>query len=379
MEENKTSKLDLVRGLVKNLEEKDFTIYYFTPETKVPSAAVNEIYFHAKTMKEQGYKVVMITEQKTYVLPDWLKSEYSGLEHTSTEVKGLKLAPQDFVVIPEFFVNVMKTLEKTPATKIVFAQSYDYTINSLLPGMRWVDFNIKNVITTSPQLSNFIRETHGDIYDILEYQLGIPEYFNKTEFKKPVVSIVARNPSDAKKIINMFFLKHPELRWVSFNNLQSLSREQFAKELKESCACIWVDRIAGYGTTPLEAMKAGTVVIGLVPEKPSEYIKENSGIWVDNVYQIPDLLANLLKIHLEDTVDNEDGKEIVSKLLPVMEETASKYTVEKSKETLLDSYGHFINKRIKEFRIYLGEETIAEAKKELTKEVDPVNEPVNEQ
>ena len=85
---------------------------------------------------------------------------------------------------------------------------------------------------------------------------------------------------------------------------------------------VWIDPIAGFGTFPIESMKSGVPVVGLVPTLTPEWLTEANGIWSNNKLTLVDTAAGVMKNWLEDGVPDELYKQ--------MEETATKYTQENS-------------------------------------------------
>jgi len=55
---------------------------------------------------------------------------------------------------------------------------------------------------------------------------------------------------------------------------QTMRRVDFAKRLQGNFAAVWIDRIASFGTFPLECMKSGVIPISLVPDIIPEYLIE---------------------------------------------------------------------------------------------------------
>ena len=272
-------------------------------------------------------------------------------------VLNIDISPEDFLIIPDFFTNIMETTKNLPSKRVVFVQAYDYLINSLLPGMTYANFNIRSIITTSQTLKDFITEYHGDFYDIKTYKIGVPDYFKPKKFKKPAISFVVRNASDIHKVSRLFYLKYPELRWVSFEDLRGLSREDFANKLSENVVCLWIDRISSHGTVPIEAMKSNTITVGLAPDMLPEYMVENSGVWVKSIYQLPDMLSKIIKMYINDTLPNE--------LYETMQKIASDYSPKISEESIINLYKELISDRQKEYEEIISLEASNEANNNL--------------
>jgi len=356
------SKLEQATTLLSKMENKDFGLYFFTLDTKGnPSAAIANIYEHVKVLTELGYKAYILHEKNDYQLKgnqdvsglvDWLGEEYGELPHISIESQTLNVGPQDFIIVPEVFTNVMDQVKSFPCKKIVFSQSYDYMFELLPIGKRWTDYGFNDVITTSEKQANFIKSVFPSVKTSI-IPVGIPEYFKDSDKPKiPVVSVLTRNQGDAAKIAKMFYLQFPMYKWITFKELRGLSRQNFATELGKSCVAVWVDDVAGFGTFPLEAINSNTPVIGKMPNMIPEWMEsldedgkvsiKNNGVWTNTHLNIPELIATYLKLWLEDSVPEE--------LLKGMEGTKNKYTMENQKEAIRKVYGTFIENRITEIK-----------------------------
>ncbi|MFW6219227.1 MAG: hypothetical protein ACOC33_00035 [bacterium] len=338
--EQKQDNKKIAQELLDKINKKDFKIYFVLPEITDKVVSQYEMYFHAKTLKNAGYNSVILTEKSEFQKPTWFEEELTDIEHVGLDGKQFNVTAVDILVMPEVFTNVMEQTKNLPCDRIVLAQSYDAMINSLLPSVTWKNFNIKNVITTSQIFKNFIEEYFGEGFNIKTYDVGIPDYFKESKLpKKPIISFVTRNGNDIFKVTKLFFLKYPNYRWVTFEHLNDLNREDFAEKLSESFAAVWIDRISSMGTFPLECMKSNTLPIGLIPDVQPEYIVDDSGAWTNNVYNLPNLIANVLSRYLEDNIPEE--------IYNTMKNVSSKYNQKNSAKQLIEIYGGFINDKIK--------------------------------
>lgn len=350
-------------SVLEKLGNKDFTLYFFTLDTKGnPTAGIANIYEHVKTLNSLGYKASILHEKNDYKLKgdengnsiaEWLGEEYAKLPHVSIESQQLNIAPSDFVIIPEIFSNIMDQLKGFPCKKIVFSQSYDYLLELLPIGKKWnIDYNFNDVITTSEKQARYINNLFPSIRTHI-VPVSIPSYFKDSEKpKKPIVSILTRNHGDAAKIAKAFYLQFPVYKWITFKELRGIPREQFANELAKSCLAVWIDDQSGFGTFPLEAMECNTPVIGkmpnLIPEwmetkdENGDYLIKNNGVWTNTIVNIPELIATYIKVWLEDSVPSD--------LLNSMKESTGKYTVEKQTEAIENVYGGLLENRKKEIQ-----------------------------
>ena len=348
---------EMARVAIDKINNKDFTIYFFTLDTKGnPTAGIANIYEHVKVLISLGYNACILQEKNDYTgVAGWLGSEYAGLPHNSIEDKNLNISSSDFLVIPEVFSNVMQQTTKFPCKRIVMCQSYNSILEFLNIGMSWAFYGIQDVITTSPKISDYVKSLFPNMRT-WEIPVGIPEYFKSNDKpKKPIIAIHTREQKDVLKIIKTFYLQNPIYKWVTFKDMRGMPREAFAETLQDCCLSVWVDDISSFGTFPLESMKCNVPVIGKIPNIIPEWMEKNeegkpidvknNGVWTNNMLHIPNLIAEFTKLWLEDNVPTEisDG----------MNETNKVYTKEAEKVKIEEVYVHFFDTRIAEIEAKL--------------------------
>ena len=360
---------------LNNIENKNFNVYFFVLDTKGnPTAGIANIYEHVKILKGLGYNACVLHEKNDYKLrgdqegngiADWLGEEYAALPHASIEGQELNISPSDFVVIPEIFANIMDQLKAFPCKKIVMSQSYDYLLELLQIGKRWnVDYGFNDVITTSEKQADYIKSLFPSIQTHI-VPVAISDYFKDSDKPKiPVVSILTRNHGEAAKIAKSFYLQFPLYKWITFKELRGLPKTQFATELSKSCLAVWIDDQSGFGTFPLEAIESNTPVIGKIPNMVPEWMEttnengvkviKNNGIWTNTTLNIPELIANYLKVWFEDSLPQE--------LLNGMEASKGQYTSEKQIASATEVYTKIFETRKTELSIVLEKlnESLAE-------------------
>lgn len=355
-------KVEKIKKSLINIKNKKSKFLFCVADTQVPVASTYEIYFHATVIKQIGYDVTILTERGDYIIPTWIESKLTDHNHISMSDAKLTVGPEDVMIIPEVFTNIMEQTKDLPCIRVVLLQSVDYMLNSLLPGTDWNSFNITNVITTSETLKEFIQTYYGkNKFKIKTYNIGIPEYFKDSEVpKKPIISIVGRNSNEISKIVKLFFSKYPQYSWITFDPMltktkppQTMRRMDFAARLRENFAAIWIDRIASLGTFPLECMKSGVLPICLKPDITPEYllnrneegevisIDSEAGIWTSDYYEIPTIIADVILNYLQDGIPTE--------LYEHMNLVSEKYTQSKSKAKLISIYEEILNERINLF------------------------------
>ena len=358
-----SEQLENLKNSIKKIKDKDFGIYFFTLDTKGnPTAGVATIYEHVKKLRELGYNAQILHDKDDYKLredengiglAEWLGDEYAELPHISIESQKLQVGPQDFVIIPEAFASVMKQTKDFPCKRVIFLQAYEYIFEMLEIGEGWEQFNIRDVITTNKNLTEYVRSVFRGTFTE-EIPLAIPEYFKDSDKPKvPTIAMSARDKRELLKIVKIFYQKYPHYRFVTFRDMSGLPRKDFADELSKSFLSVWIDELSSFGTFPIESMKCNTPVIGKIPRMVPEWmgsVDENgnlnlndNGIWTANLNSIPDVIATMVGLYLEDALPEN--------IMNGMEEYKNKYDVETFEKTLSEVYGRLFDRRIVEFEM----------------------------
>ena len=358
-EQAELEKIEKIKLSLDKMSNKKSKFLFVVPESQSPVASVYEIYFHATVVKNLGYEVIVLVEKGDYVPPIWIEKELTDHKHMSMADPKLMVGPEDVMVIPEVYSNVMEQTKNLPCLRVGLLQSVDYMVNALIPGTDWTSFGIHDVITTSPTLNEWLETFYGKgKYNVRTYNIGIPEYFQKSDLpQKPIISVIGRNANEISKLVKLFFSRYPQYNWVTFDPMltkskppQPMRRVDFAKRLRENFAAVWIDRISSFGTFPLECMKSGVIPIALKPDIMPEYMIERdengvgvravdgAGVWTNNYYDLPVMTGEVLIKFLDDSITSE--------LYESMDKVVSKYTQKASENMLIEIYSEYVNDRI---------------------------------
>lgn len=314
------TKAELASRAIKNLttamediEKKNFRFMFFVMDTKgMPNGSLSYIYSTAKKLNDLGYKVCMLHAEKDFVgVGNWLGDEYAKLKHYNIESDAVKASPADFLIIPELYSNVMYQTMKLPCKRIVLLQSRNFMTEVIQPGSTWADYGIVDCITTSAPLENHVK----DVFPVVRTNIVRPlvdlKKFGCDEPKKAFINIVTKSGGETSRIVKEFFWKQPAFKWVTFRDIKGLSKDEFSNALKESFATVWCDETTDFGVSALEAMAAGNVVIGRVPEEIPEWMADKEGNILDNgawFYRMSDssnVIANVIESFLMDSIPQE--------------------------------------------------------------------------
>jgi len=334
---------------IENLRDKKSRIYLLAQDTKGNAkASVSYIYRLGLSLKEQGYNPIMLHEKPDYVgVEGWLGKEYMELPHKPIEGQNLEISPDDFIIIPELFGFVMSQITKLPCAKIVLCQAYDHMLETLQPGQTWSQLGFHKCITTSEHqkeyISNVMRGTSIDVLPPF-----ISDNFRPQSLPaKPMIAIHSREQRDTANVIKNFYIKFPQYRWITFRDMKGLTEKQFSDALQDCCLSVWIDETSAYGTFPLESMKSGVPVLGLVPNLTPHWMNEDNGLWINNKIQVVDFVADYLQNWLEDNINEK----MFESMTTTVTEVTSKENFDKEVDSL---FGGFVHTRLVSFEEQLN-------------------------
>jgi hypothetical protein len=347
MEQEKLQKLE---RSIENLKEKKSRIYFLVQDTKGNAkASIAYIYEMAMTLKKGGYNPTILHEKPDYFgVANWLGNEYMDeLPHKAIDGTSLEIAPEDFIIIPEIYGFVMDQITKLPCGKVVLCQAYDHIFETLQPGQTWSQLGFYKCLTTSDKQKEYIESVMRNVsFDVVVPTIS--QHFKKQELPpKTIVSIHTRDQRDTVNFIKTFYAKFPQYRWITFRDMRGLSIEQFANGMKESFVSVWIDQTSAFGTFPLESMRMGIPVIGLVPNMVPEWMNENNGIWINNQNILIDVVADYIQNWLEDNINPE----LYSDMEKVSEMFSDKENFDKN---VIEVFDKWLSTRLESFEEQLN-------------------------
>lgn len=391
VDDKKMSHNEIVDLSINKLQNNDFRVYFYCPPVNFASGGMGTLLRLAKNLKEDGFSVKLVYQprldqrasyedsmkesqkQKKQVQinvfekfePTWMDFDLEGIEiiplgdgeiifndqnRTKVQAQPLAVSPEDLLIIPEGFPDVMQKTMQTACKRVVLAQSWFYVLNAMQPGQTWQHFGIQDVISVSDAITEYL----GSVMPGLRVK-NIKQGINRELFKVPekmsaktpvVVYSANRGQENKLKTINLiktFYMFYPHLRWVRFVELANMSREEFAERLSSSAFALYTDDIAGFGTLPLEAMACGTHVVGWASFGGKEYMNENNGFWTNNgdIFQTAEVLGVAMDKWLNGELDNSTVQENY-------EQTLSHYTIDGERSQFLNIINEYKKERINE-------------------------------
>lgn len=303
-----SERLKNLEDALGRLQKKEHKIVFLIPDTNgIARASIAIAYKHAMILHNQGVNVVMLHDKNDYMgVGAWLGEEYEKLPHSSIESNTLEVSASDFLVIPEVYGNVVEKVEQLPCQKILFVQSIEYMLDTYQPGKTWLNYGVFETMTTSVEAKNFIEELMF-LDNVKVVPIGISDKFQPyKKLKKPVIAIHCKETRKTAKLLKMFYIKYPYMRWVTFRDMHGMTEDDFARNLSECIVAIWSDQNATFPLFVAEAVKCDVPVIAQMPQNLLfDWTTDEIATWAMNDSMIIELLGRFIKSWLEDNVPEE--------------------------------------------------------------------------
>lgn len=317
---------------LKKFDDKAFNVYFYVIDTKgVPSGSLLYIYKVAYELHSLGYNVTMLHNESEFVgISQWADSKYAELPHSKVSDRQVTLSASDFLIIPEIYTDIMSQTRDIPCKRVMLVQNFDYLTKIIPVGVHPYEYGITDAIVNTKTTEKLIKNNLPMIKThVLSPGISDTLFRKNDKPKKMIVNFVVKNGDDASRVVKPFFWKYPQLKWVTFAQLSNLPQEIFADALRDAAITIVIDDTMSFGYAALEALKTGSIVICKIPDNIPDWMLDNgelsnSIVWVDNLDEIPDLIANLVAMWVRDDVPEE--------LYNEMEKAAEKHTTSVMKE-----------------------------------------------
>jgi len=344
---NNNENIEKINTALGRLEDSKSIVYFLTYDTKNNArASVKYIYDLALTLNQNGIKSKLLVEDSTYVgVESWLGDKYKELEVVSIKEDKVEINIDDTIVVPEYYSNTLQKLANIKCIKILLIQQREYIYENLPIGSRFSDFGFDKIITTTEQSKKYLMEYFPESLVFIIPPIIDDIFTPSLSPLKPYVAISVRDRSIQRKLISEFYLKFPQLRWITFRDMVQMSYEEFSNNLKECMVSLWVDDDSTFGTFPLESMKCNVPVVGKIPDTEPDWLSEN-GMWTYDGNKLVDILATYILAWIE-------GVELTQEVNDKMKDTLLPYKKDITENNILYVFNSFKNKRIETFKLTL--------------------------
>ena len=221
--------IERINNAIENIKNKDCTLFFFVIDSKgIPNGSMSYVYQLAKYLFNNGYNVQMIyqlpneyTQEELEELnkkelaidearifhsaSEWMGKEYDGLPHLNISMNEWKVAPSDFLFIPEVFSSLMFETYKhnIPCKRYVLLQNYNYVTEFIPLGVQWSNYGIFDAICAT----NLLDKRIHSVFPYLKTKVLNPyidDCFRESiKPKKLIVNIVAKDQNASLSIGNI--------------------------------------------------------------------------------------------------------------------------------------------------------------------------------
>lgn len=346
MSEKDIKVIENIQREISRIDKKENKINFFVIDTKgIASGSLEYIYNLALILKNEGYDVNMLhTEDEFVGVGAWLGEEYANLPHFNVNKGEFGTSPSDLLFIPEIFSQVMNQTKNLPCKRVAILQNYDYLVEQMPYAAQWGDFGIMEGITNSDYQAAELKETFPYV-KLTKVRPFISKIFGTTiNPKKMVINVISKDQSDIKKIVKPFYWKYPFFKWVSFKELRNLSKDEFAKELRENAITIVVDETASFMYSALEAAKSGSITMVKVPTTTVDWANgeelPNCCVWFNDYDTLHKQIASVVRSWITDKVPTILAEET--------EKVCSEMKEENTRADIINYVTEVLDKRKKE-------------------------------
>lgn len=345
---NNKENIEKLESALARLEETKNVVYFVVYDTKNNArSSVKHIYDLALTLHNDGRLVKLLVEDQNYSgVESWLGTKYKEIPIVSIKDEKIDVGIDDVIVVPEYYSNVLEQLKNIKCVKIMLVQQIEYIFETLPVGSRWTDFGFERTITTTEGCKNYIMDMFPEQLVHIIPPIIDDIFEPSTKPKKPYIAISCRDRVKSRKFISEFYLKYPQLRWITFRDMIQMSYQEFADALKECMVSLWVDDESTFGTFPLESMKCDVPIVGKIPNTEPDWLTEN-GMWTYDERKIVDILGTFILAYI-------DGVELTDEVKNKMKETLIPYERTITEKNIISIFNSINNKRIDNIKSFLN-------------------------
>jgi len=346
-----TKDLDKV---ITKLEDGKYTSYFFLPDFEKESGGVKLTYDHVKCMNENGFNATVI-HQKDGFKPKWLEDYYEAdkdgnfenIPMLYLESGNLPVNMEDFFFIPEGFPNIMENLAKqnAPCKRVVFCQNWYYVLNALPPGVFWKHYGIDDCMSVSKSQTDYLKMImpamkYKQVYGQISSETFYPPE-KMTDKKMQVAFIPSRDGgTKAHNVIKTFYALFPHFRFIQFAEIKDLSKDEYAKLIRDSSFFCHFDEYSSWGTAPIEAFLSKTLVAGWDGVGGREYMNTKN-CWVvpnGDILRLAMALGNLIETSMTDGITDENWE--------AMAIACENYSKESEKDSIIQAHNEYRDERL---------------------------------
>ena len=309
-------------------------IFYLCSDESKPTGGIRTIYYHVQHLVESGFDASVVHFTPGFKI-EWFSSEVPVIDGS----KQLHIATNDWVVIPEVFIDALKAFSNIQCHKAVFCQNHYYIFDYMPIDKKWSDYGVERVLVSSRQIQKFVLYVFGIEGVYIPYGIDHMLFCERPEIHRLQIAFMPRKGLwNIRQVQGIIRHRRPDLfksfPWIA---IDGMSEQQTAQTLQQSVFFLSTSFREGFGLPPLEAMACGCIVVGFTGGGGRDYATKKNGFWVPD--EDPISLAEALEKILSDYYMDPQSpawKELREEAL----KTSKRYSLQRQKERLVNFWAN---------------------------------------
>jgi hypothetical protein len=286
---------------------KQHNIYYFCPDTQLSSAGIRRLYRHVAFLHGAGFPAFVLHGKNGFQRPDMPQVPIDYLDQIGPDKRAI-------FVIPEGAPGIMHQLSNHPGRRFIIALNWHYIFKTLPDGVDWRQMNIERVLVVSPIIGELVSWTMGLPVHLLQSSIDHQRYYHEPDAKRPQIAFIKRKAHNVEMLKRLIGSRNQEyIKKIKWLGMEGLTEDIYAAEIRKSSIFLNLSAAEGYPTSCLEAMAAGTLVVGYDSVGGREIlcgrgadqncILAPNGDYVSLAYALEPVLRDLLRGKWQRTAD----------------------------------------------------------------------------
>jgi len=249
-------------------------IFYVTDNPEKPTGGTIIAREHVRVLVRNGFDAALLVRRD--MRPDYFDAGVPTLAMGEDFVPG----PDDVLVIPEPWNDVLSAMADKPGRKVVFCQNHHYVFYGLGRAGSYADYGVSTVFCCGEVIADYLRTTLG-VERVPVVHNGIDtDLFRPQAMKRRQIAVMPRKmPVETNFLRETFRRRHARYARIPWVTIDGAPRREVARVLGETAVFLALGRLEGFGLPPLEAMAAGCLVAGFTGGGGDEYATEENGFW----------------------------------------------------------------------------------------------------
>ena len=247
-------------------------IIFFCPPAEKLNGGIKYIFRMAECLRRAGHDAVVHEEKE--MRPAWFANEAPIV---GKEAVGSR--DDQILVLPEDQPYALRNWKNAPQRKVIYCQNQFFSARSTRFGGTYPGYGISHILCSGRSVYDHCRHRHPGVVSH-HIPCGIdPALFHPRPKKERIVFMPRKRPVEAGFIRDLFRFGYPAFRDIEWMPLDGKSEREIADALGESTVFLALNRLDGFGLTPIEAMASGCVVAGFTGIGGREYAVPENGFW----------------------------------------------------------------------------------------------------